>query len=128
MEEAGPRFSAVSLLADGGPAVPLLSLHFLVSQSAVPILVWGAVPLPRSPLSTCPSRVTESSSLGGSPVHGGLRAGVFAVVAVRWCGCRRGGQRAALRRLQALLGPGPGPQRGREEVCFSSGLRGRRVR
>lgn len=49
MEEAGPRFSAVSLLADGGPVVPLLSLRFLVSQSAVPILVWGAVPLPRIP-------------------------------------------------------------------------------
>ena len=49
MEEAGPRLSAVSLLADGGPVVPLPSLRFLVSQSAVRILVWGAVPLPRVP-------------------------------------------------------------------------------
>ena len=49
MEGAGPRLSAVTLLADSGPVVPLLSLHFLVSQPAVPILVWGAVPFPRIP-------------------------------------------------------------------------------
>lgn len=32
MEEAGPQSSVVSLLADGGPGVRLLSLCLLVSQ------------------------------------------------------------------------------------------------
>ena len=82
MEEAGPQFSVVSLLADGGPGVHLLSLCFLVSLSRA-CLGRGCCSPPKAPLCPLgPSRVTDSSSLGGSPVWGGLRSGGFAVVAV----------------------------------------------